>query len=73
MTPGAGTRFPFAAGVCLLNTTMPGCRAPTPSKGEQRFGALFSVEQSIELTTAVGNHTWARLDAPSIFFASSPS
>ena len=31
----------------------PGCRAPIPSKGKQRFGALSSVERSIELTTAV--------------------
>ena len=31
----------------------PGCRASIPSKGKQRFGALFSVERSIELTTAV--------------------
>ena len=27
-------------------------RAPIPSKGKQRFGALSSVERSIELTTA---------------------
>ena len=53
MTPGARTRFPFAAGVCPLDATMPWCRAPIPSKGKQRFGALSSVEQSIELTTAV--------------------
>ena len=30
-------------------------RAPIPSKGKQRFGALFSVERSIELTTAVAS------------------
>ena len=41
------------AGVCPLNATMPGCRAPIPSKCKQRFGALSSVERSIELTTAV--------------------
>ena len=53
MMPGAGTRFPFVAGMCSLNATMPGCRVPIPSKGKQQFEALFSVEQSIELTTAV--------------------
>ena len=53
MTPGARTGFPFAAGVCPLNATMPGCQAPIPSKGKQRFGALSSVERSIELTTSV--------------------
>ena len=30
----------------------PGCRAPIPSQGKQQFGALFSVERSIELTAA---------------------
>ena len=59
MTPGAGIRFLFAVGVCPLNATMPGCRAPIPSKGKQRFGALSSVERSIELTTAVKS-SWER-------------
>ena len=52
MTSSARARFPFAV-VSPLNATMPGCRAPIPSKGKQRFWALSSVERSIELTTAV--------------------
>ena len=32
------------------------CRALIPSKGKQQFGALSSVERSIELTTAVRYH-----------------
>ena len=45
MTPGAGARFPFAAGVCPLNATMPGCRAPIGSKGT---AVVNSIDHSME-------------------------
>ena len=50
---GCRDKIPVCGSVCPLDATMPGCRASIPSKGKQRFGALFSVERSIELTTAV--------------------
>ena len=50
---GCRGQIPVCGSVSPLDATMPGCRAPIPSKGKQRFGALSSVERSIELTTAV--------------------
>jgi hypothetical protein len=43
-------RVPAGLGVGV----MPGCRAPIPSKGKQRVGAVFeSRKRSIEMRTAV--------------------
>ena len=54
---GCRGQIPVCGSVSPLDATMPGCRAPIPSKGKQRFGALFSVERSIELTTAVNSNS----------------